>query len=142
MTVTSAQTGQGMTFSIGDGFDGGSTTYTKVAEVTNITTPKLSRETEDGTHLESPDDHREYLVGLLNSDPATIQVNYLPTEIDALRAAVIAGKGDFRITNRNGVTMTFSGVATGWKPGDGTNGKMTGEFTVQPSGLPTLAAAA
>ena len=95
MTVTSAQTGMKSTFSIGDGVDGGSTAYTEVGfEVTSITSPAITRETIDVTHLKSPDDFREYIAGLLDTDPATIAFNYNPSAADALYAAMLAGKGD------------------------------------------------
>lgn len=142
MAVTSAATGMKATFSIGDGFDGGSTNYTKVGfEVTSITSPGITREAIDTTHLESPDDFREYIAGLLDTDPATIAFNYNPDAADALYAAVIAGKGDFRITYPNGVKLDFSGIPQSWKPGDASTTTMAGEFTVKPSGKPTLSAA-
>ncbi|MBY6141123.1 outer capsid protein Hoc [Leisingera daeponensis] len=141
MPVTSAQIGMGATFSIGDGFDGGSTIYTKLGEVTGITSPGITREAIDATHLESPDDFREYIAGLLDTDPATISFNYNPSATDALYAAMIAGKGDFRITYPNGVKLDFSGIPQSWKPGDPSTTTMAGEFTVKPSGKPTLSAA-
>ena len=141
MTVTSAVIGMKATFSIGDGVDGGSTTYAKLGEVTSITSPGITRETIDATHLESPDDFREYIAGLMDTDPATIAFNYVPSAVDALYTAMIAGKGDFRITYPNGVKFDFSGIAQSWKPGDPSTTTMAGEFTVKPSGKPTLAAA-
>ncbi|MBQ4824378.1 outer capsid protein Hoc [Leisingera sp. HS039] len=141
MPVSSAQIGMGATFSIGDGFDGGSTNYTKISEdVTSITSPGVNRETIDATHLESEDDFREYIAGLLDTDPATIAFNYVPTAADPLYAAMIAGKGDFRITYPGGVKLDFSGIPQNWKPGDPSPDKMAGEFTVKPSGKPTLSA--
>lgn len=142
MPVTSATIGMKATFSIGDGVDGGSTTYTKVGfEITTITSPGMTRETIDVTHLESEDDAREYIAGLLDTDPATIAFNYNASATDALYAAMLAGKGDFRITFPNGVKMDFSGIAQSWKPGDPSTTTMAGEFTVKPSGIPTLTAA-
>lgn len=143
MPVTSAAIGMKATFSIGDGFDGGSTNYAIVGvEVTSITSPGITRETIDATHLMSPDEFREYIAGLLDTDPATIGFNYTPDATDALYAAMMAGKGDFRITYPNGVKLDFSGIPQSWKPGDPSTTTMAGEFTVKPSGKPTLNAAA
>lgn len=143
MPVTSAEIGMNSTFSIGDGVDGGSVTYTKVGyEITGITSPSITREAIDATHLESPEKFREYIAGLLDTDPATITFNYKADAADPLYAAMIAGKGDFRITFPNGVTLTFSGIPQSWKPGDPSTTTMVGEFTVKPSGKPVLAAAA
>lgn len=142
MPVTSAAIGMNSTFSIGDGVDGGSVTYTPVGhEVTSITSPGITREAIDATHLMSPDDFREYIAGLLDTDPATIAFNYNPSAADPLYAAMLAGKGDFRITFPNGVKMDFSGIPQSWKPGDPSTTTMAGEFTVKPSGKPTLSAA-
>lgn len=142
MPVTSAIIGMLATFSIGNGVDGASTTYTEVAfEVTGITSPAITREAIDATHLKSPEKFREFIAGLLDTEPATITFNYNPNETDPLYAAIIAGKGDFRITFPNGVKLDFSGIPTNWKPGSPSTTTMTGEFTVKPSGKPTLAAA-
>lgn len=141
MTVTNAAIGMKATFSIGNGVDGGSVTYTKVAfEVTSITSPGITRETIDATHLESPDDFREYIAGLMDTDPATIAFNYTADAADPLYAAMIAGKGDFRITFPNGVKFDFMGIPQAWKPGDPSTTTMAGEFTVKPYGKPTLTA--
>lgn len=142
MAVTSATTGMKAIFSIGDGVDGGSTTYTKVGEVTSITPPSLSRATEDATHLESPDEHREFIAGLLDTDPANIAFNYVPSATDKLYTAMIAGKGDFQITYPNGVKLQFSGIPVTWKPGEASTSIMQGEFSVKPSGPPVLVPAA
>lgn len=142
MTVTAAAIGMKSKFSVGDGVDGGSTTFTQVSEeVTSITAPSITRETIDATHLMSPDEFREYIAGLLDTDPVTIAFNYVPSATDPLYALIIAGKGDFRITYPNGVHMTFSGIPQNWKPGDATTTTMAGEFTVKASGKPVLAAA-
>lgn len=138
MPVTSAEIGMGSTFWVGDGFDGGSTSYAKVGEVTSITSPEITRETEDATHLESPDDFREFIAALLDTGSATIGFNYIPSAGDPLYTAMLAGKGDFRITYPNGVNMNFSGIPTSWNPGDPSPEKMTGEFTVKPSGKPVF----
>lgn len=142
MTVTSAGIGMKSTFSIGNGVDGGSVTYAKVGfEVTSITSPSITRETIDTTHLESPDDFREFIAGLLDTDPATIAFNYVADAADPLYAAMLAGKGDFRITFPNGVKFDFSGIPQSWKPGDPSTTTMAGEFTIKPSGKPTLSPA-
>lgn len=141
MAVTSATIGMGATFAIGDGVDGGSLTYATVGEVTNITSPGITREAIDATHLLSPDDFREFIAGLLDADPATLGFNYVPSAADVLYTAALAKKGDFQITYPNGVKFQFSGIVTAWKPGDGSTTTMVGEMTIKPSGKPNLVAA-
>ena len=141
MPATSAKTGMGATFSIGDGMDGGSTAYTKLGEVVNITAPSFSREAIDATHLESEGEFREFIPGLKDGEAATVSFNYVPSASDAAFAAYNKGKGDFRLTYPNGVTMDFSGIVTGWKAGDVSTSIMQGEMTVKPTGVPVFTAA-
>lgn len=141
MPATSAKTGLGATFAIGDGIDGGSTTFTPMGEVTNITAPSFSREAIDATHLGSENEFREYIPGLKDGEAATISFNYVASTSDAAFAVFNTGKGDFRLTYPNGVKMDFSGIVTGWKPGDATTSIMQGELTVKPTGVPVFSAA-
>ncbi|MEC8295307.1 MAG: phage tail tube protein, partial [Pseudomonadota bacterium] len=66
MTLTSAETGLGADILIGNGVDGGSTTYTLIGEITSIKPPSVEREAIDASHLNSPGDVREYIAGMLN----------------------------------------------------------------------------
>jgi len=134
MTVTAAKTGFGLTFGIGNGVDGGSVSYVTVGEITNVTPPGISREAIDATHLASPDRFREYIAGMLDTDPATVSFNYVPSASDALYTAALAEKGDFEITFPGGVKMQFSGIVTSWKPGDGSTTTMVGEMTIKGNG--------
>jgi hypothetical protein len=130
------------TFSIGDGVDGGSSNWVKVGEVTSITSPGITREAIDATHLESPENFREFIAGLLDTEPCTINFNYVASAADPLLVAMLAGKGDFRLTYPNGVKMDYMGIPTSWKAGDPSTTTMAGEFTTKPTGKPTLTAAA
>lgn len=138
MPVTSAKTGLGVTFSIGDGSGGGSLTYTDVGEVTSIKHPAITREAIDASHLMSPDEFREFIAGMLDTEPAVINFNYIPGAADPLYTAILAGDGDFRITHPNGTQVNFMGIPTNWDPGEASGDKMQGSFTVKGSGKPTL----
>lgn len=141
MTVTSATIGMGAIFGIGDGIDGGSVTFIKIGEVTNISPPTQNREAIDATHLESDEDYREFIPGLKDGDSATITFNYVPTATDAIYTQFNIGKGDFELIYPSGLKFQFSGVVTGWKPGDASTTTMVGELTIKQSGPPTLLAA-
>ena len=141
MPVTSAQTGLGIKFAIGNGTGGSSTSYADVAvEVTNVVVPNLKRAANDATHLNSPEDYEEYIGGRKGMDPTTIEFNYTPDAADAIYTHWQIGSGDYQFTYRNGVRIQFSGVPTNWKPGDGSEETMKGSLTIQPSGPPTLLA--
>lgn len=141
MPITQARIGMTATFAIGDGINGGSTIYTTVGDVTGITAPGITREAIDATHLQSPEQFREFIAGLLDTEQATVMFNYVPSAADDLYDAIRAGAGDFEITYPGGVRLQFSGIPVSWKPGDPSPDTMKGEFTVKPSGPPTLVAA-
>lgn len=138
MTLTSAETGLGANILIGNGVDGGSTTYSLIGEITAITPPGVDREAVDSSHLNTPDDMRQYIAGMLNGQPVNFSLNHKPYAADPLLAAIIAGKVDLRITYRGGVQIDFHGVPTSWQPGEITPDKMTCSFTMQPNCLPQI----
>jgi hypothetical protein len=139
MPATNAAIGQGSQFAIGDGVNGGSTSYTPVDEVLTIEMPELTRRLEEATHLESPNDIAEFIAGLLELGEVSITFNYVPAASDALFTAIQAKKGDFQVTYPNGVTFKFSGIVTAWKPGNADATKMIGSLKVKGSSLPVLA---
>ena len=117
--------------------------FTKVAEVTNLTPPGMTRDTVDATHLESPDGYKEFIAGLKESGEATLTVQYDPSESDILFDAFENGSGEFQITFPNKVTLTFDGIVTGYEWNDVVaDDKMSATFTVKCSGKPVLAAPA
>ncbi|MEH6834809.1 phage tail tube protein [Falsihalocynthiibacter arcticus] len=138
MTETTADIGYSSTFGIeGDTPD----TFVIVAEVTRIKPVGFSRGEEDATHLTSPDQYKEFIAGLKEGTPTSIDFNWTPTEADPLLAAFEAKKGKYEITAPNGVRMQFAGFFTSYEPGELTNGKMTGSATIRPTGKPVLLAA-
>lgn len=122
---------------------GEANTFTKIAQITNLTPPGMTRDTIDATHLESPDGYKEFIAGLKESGEATITVHYDPSTSDTLVEAFEAGAGAFQITFPNKVTLTFDGIVTGYELNDVVaDDKMTATFTVKCSGRPVLAAPA
>lgn len=116
--------------------------FTKVAEVTNVTPPGMSRDTVDVTHLESPDGTKEFIGGLAEMGEASLTIQYVPDAQDVLLAAFQAGFGEFQITFPNKVAMTFEGIVTGYEWGDiVADTKMSATFTIKCSGRPKLTAA-
>lgn len=138
MTETAADIGYDSSFGI-EGSTAG--TYVDVAEVTSINGFGFSRESIDATHLKSPDAYMEFIAGMKQGQPVTINLNYIPSASDALVTAFEAKKGKYQITAPNGVMMRFSGFCTAYEVGEFNNEKMTATATFQPSGKPTLHAA-
>lgn len=138
MPATTAALGKNARF----GIKGSGSTYVYVAEVTNLTPPGFSRDTVEATHLESPDDFKEYIAGLADGGEATITINYAPAVSDALMTSFLAPVDDFRVLFPSGtVALDFSGIVTGYEIGDlVADDKMSATFTVKATGKPALVA--
>ena len=139
MTETNADIGYDSSFGIEGATQG---TYADVAEVTAINGFGFSRESIEATHLKSPDQYKEFIAGMKEGQPVTITLNYVPSETDSLVTAFEAKTGKYQITAPNGVMMRFSGFCTAYEVGELNTDKMTATATFQPSGKPTLHAAA
>lgn len=109
-----------------------------VVEVTSLTPPSWSRDTVDVTHMDSPDNTKEFIGGMVEAGEAKITINYLPSVADAMLAAFMAETGRYRIIFAGGtVALEFDGVVTGYEIGDVTTGdKMSATITIKASGLP------
>lgn len=137
---TAAKRGKNSTFGIHDGDTPGA--YEKTAEVTRIKPPGWSRDSVDATHLESPDDVKEFIAGLKEMTECSFDLNWLPSANDAMVAAFEDENGKYEITAPNGVRIQFSGFFTSYEPGDLTaDGKMTASVTIKPAGMAQLLAA-
>lgn len=133
---SNADSGYGARFGIKSG-----ATYTYVAEVNSLTPPSFARDTIDVTHLESSDEAKEYIAGLMDAGEATITVNFVPSMTDALLAAFTAKTGEFRVLFPGGtLALDFKGIVTGYEMGDlVADDKMSATFTVKATGKPAMA---
>src|SRR6185436_920891 len=59
----------------------GSGTFVAVAEVKSIGGPSLSRDAVEATHMESPDDHAEFIPGLANGGEVSLVLNFRPEHV-------------------------------------------------------------
>ena len=74
--TTNARIGYGTLFQTGNGAV--PEVFTTLAEVTNITPPKMSRDTVDATHEESPGAWREFIAGLKDGGDVSLDLNFIP----------------------------------------------------------------
>ena len=141
MTVTKAMIGKNSKFSWR--VDGVTTAYALVGEITNITPPPRSRDTQEATHMDSPDHAEEHIHGLIRTGDASFTLNLEPDEEHVVEDMFAAPKGDYQITFPNGVRMQFFGIASGLTYGEITpEGKLTVSFTARVSrSVPALLAA-
>lgn len=142
MPATTASIGYGAQFAIGNGAT--PEVFTKVAEVTSLTPPGFTRDAEEATHLESPDQYKEYIGSLFDTGDVSVTLNFVPSATDALYAAMHADAGNYQITFPNGIRMQFTGFFTGYDMPELTPvGTMSVTATIKRStGKPALLAAA
>ncbi len=134
---TNAVIGYNTDFSIYNG-----SSYDLVAEVTSITWPGYSRDAIDATHMNSEDQFREYIPGLMDAGEVTIELNYVPNHADVIIAALTAAAtGQFKITAANGANVVFKAIVTAYQPQAPVDDKMTASATFKITGKPTWAAA-
>ncbi|MDX3235651.1 phage tail tube protein [Streptomyces sp. ME03-5709C] len=123
----------------GDG--GGPEAFTAIANATGISGPGLSRETIDVTAHDSPDQWMEFVGGLKDGGEVSLDVNYDPSEHDAL----VADFDDEEPRNYQLVfpdpdetTWTFAAILTGFEPDAPYDDKLSASLTFKVSGKPTL----
>lgn len=135
MTST-AVLGYNVDFSIYNG-----STYTQVAEVTNITWPGYKRDAIDVTYMDSTSSFREYIAGLMDAGEVTVEMNWVPSATDPILAAMTAGVGQFKLQYAGAVNIVFKAIVTSWTTQSPLGEKLSGTATFKISGVPTWAAA-
>jgi hypothetical protein len=117
---------------------------TTIAEVVSISGPGIQAETIDATHMESPDNAREFIGSLVDSGELTAEVNFLPG--NATQKTFIADiynkvKASYSIVWIDGpTTWTFDAIPTGFEPGAEIDDKLQASITLKLTGKPTFPA--
>ncbi len=121
--------------------------FTTIAEVRDISGPKLEQETEEVTSHGSPGGWKEYVGTLLSAGEVTFDLNFVPTEathnpstglIADLKNRV---KRNFQLVFPDASTTTwaFTALVTGFEPDEPVAGSLSAAVTLQVTGQPTLA---
>jgi predicted secreted protein len=116
-----------------------------IAELTNIGSFEITRETIDVTSHDSDDGYREYIAGLKDTAEIAIEGNFLPGNTDGQAALLTDLENGTLQTFVIGCTdptftYTFSAIVTRFKAGDFEySGKQTFSASLKPSGKGTLA---
>lgn len=134
--TTAADIGYSATFAIYNG-----STYDAVAEVNNISLSGSSRDAVDATHMTSADSFREYIAGLMDAGEVSITLAHQSGTLEDLKAAQIAGVGQFKVTEPDTSTLVFSAVVTSVSTTYPLDDKMMTEATFKITGKPTYTAA-
>jgi hypothetical protein len=136
MAASSVKIGYNTDFAIYNG-----SSYVEVAEVTSITWPGYSRDAVEATHLNSDDQFREYVPGLMDAGEVTFELNFIPSVSDVIIAALTAAAiQQFKITAQGGANCVFRGIVTSYQPQSPVDDRMTASATIKVTGKPTWAA--
>lgn len=143
-----AYIGQGTLLQRGDG--GGPEVFTTVAEVLNISGPSISRDAIDVTTMDSPDQYREFIGGLLDGGEVTFDVIYDPVDptIEPVAGllselALVSGQAatnwQLVFSDPASTTWAFPAIVTGVEPAEAIDDKVMLSVTLKVSGKVTLA---
>ncbi len=143
-----AYIGHGTLLQRGDG--GGPEVFTTVAEVLNISGPSISRDAVDVTTMDSPDQYREFIGGLLDGGEVTFDVVYDPVDPTiepvagllselALVSGSAATNWQLVFSDPAATTWAFPAIVTGVEPAEAIDDKVMLSVTLKVSGKVTLA---
>jgi hypothetical protein len=136
MAASSVKIGYNTDFAIYNG-----SAYVEVAEVTSITWPGYARDAVEATHLNSDDQFREYVPGLMDAGEVTIEMNFIPSVSDVIIAALTSASiGQFKITAQGGANVVFRAIVTAYQPQSPVDDRMTASATFKVTGKPVWAA--
>jgi predicted secreted protein len=121
---------------------------TAIAQVTNISGPGLSLDTEDVTSHDSTGGWEEVVGTILRSGEVTLELAYDPNAATHKNAAggiladlVSRASTSYSIVfpSSPAVTWTFTALCTGFEPSAPVDGALTASVTYKLTGQPTLA---
>lgn len=143
--MSNAYSSFGTLLKIGDG--GGTEVFTTVAEVKDISGPKLAMDTTEVTNMSSPNAFKEKIASLLDAGDVTFDVNFIPENATQgfstglLRDMLARNKRNFKLvfTNLGNTTWAFNALVTGFQPTASVAGALTASITLTITGSPTLA---
>lgn len=120
--------------------------FTLLAERVTISGPGFSRDSLDATHMDSPNNWREFIAGLKDGGEVTIESNYVPTD-----ATQNANTGALALFNSGAtrnwklvlpvspiVTWILPAFVTNFEPDIPLDDKMMLSLTLKVAGEPTL----
>jgi len=121
---------------------------TAIANVTNISGPGLSLDTEDVTSHDSTGGWEEVVGTILRSGEVTLDIVYDPDNATHKYASAgllhdlvsrTAQTYNLYFSDSTPATWSFSALVTGFQPGMPVNGALTASVTLKPTGAVTLA---
>jgi hypothetical protein len=109
-------------------------------EITAINGVGFSRTAVGATHMQSANGYDEFIFGLKQQKPFTVEINLVPSGIGALQTIVEGAAGNWQMLFPDNSTVTFAAGITDFSVGAMTpEGKLSATIGFQPSGKPTWA---
>jgi predicted secreted protein len=118
----------------------GDTTFTDVAEVTNIDVLNIKADTMDVSSHDSPNEYREKLGGMKDGGSLSMAINYDP----ALHGTIFSNIGGapikhkITLTDAGAAVVAFDGIITTMQAKAPFDGKLEATVTVEVSGEPII----
>lgn len=124
----------------------GGTGGTAIAQISNISGPGLSLDTEDVTTHDSSGGWEEVVATILRSGEVTVDIVYDPAAATHKNAAgglladlISRTAQTYAITFPGAVSWSFSAFVTGFEPSAPHDGSLTASVKFKVTGAPTLA---
>lgn len=109
-------------------------------EVTGVNGVGFSRTAIDATHMQSANGYQEFIFGLKQNKPVTVEINWLPSGTGAIQTLMEGAQSNWRIQFPDNSSVTFyAGISDFALGGLTPDGKMSASFVLTASGKPTWA---
>ena len=120
-------------------WDIGTSDWTTIAEITNISGPGMTRDLIEVTSLDSTDGYREFISGFRDGGNVVLSMNYTRAGLDEFLAdfesTVIQ---NYEIYLPDGTSIEFEGYVQEFPLTIPTDSQITMETTIKISGPPTI----
>lgn len=118
-------------------------TFDEVASVTALSGPGLSRDTNEVTAHDSPDQYKEFIGSLKDGGEVSMDINWDPeqtTHADLLADFEDTVPRDYKLSLPVATTTewAFSAIMTGFDPTQNPDGKLEASVTFKITGKPVL----
>ena len=117
----------------------GSSVWTTIAEVTNISGPGMTRDLIEVTSLDSTGGYREFLPGFRDGGTVVLSMNYTRAGLDEFLADFESDTiQNYEIILPDGTSIEFEGFVQEFPLTIPTDSQITMETTIKVSGAPTI----
>lgn len=117
----------------------GAPVFTAIANVTNITSPELTRETIDVTAHDSPNGWREHIGGIKDGGEVSLELNYDPADHDVLVEDLEDDvPRDYQIIWPTGAQWDFKAILTKISAEAPMDDKLSAEHAFKVTGKPAI----